>query len=80
LEHVKKQIYKKTKILSACFLGEPNWMEDYRRWNTDSAYFADDEDTNDYQPSVVPKTKEHERFTKDKEEFKKKYKEQIDQV
>jgi hypothetical protein len=55
-------------------------MEDYRRWNTDSAYFADDEDTNDYQPSVVPKTKEHERFTKDKEEFKKKYKEQIDQV
>jgi hypothetical protein len=59
---------------------EPNWMEDYRRWNTDSAYFADDEDTNDYQPSPVPKSEEHERFTKDKEEFKRKYKEQIDQL
>jgi len=40
----------------------------------------DDEDTNDYQPSPVPKSEEHERFTKDKEEFKRKYKEQIDQV
>ena len=40
----------------------------------------DDEDINDYQPSPVPKTKEQERFTKDKEEFKRKYKEQIDQV
>jgi len=59
---------------------EPNWMEDYRRWNTDSAYFADDEDTNDYQPSPVPKSDEQERFTKDKEEFKRKYKEQIDQL
>jgi hypothetical protein len=59
---------------------EPNWMEDYRRWNTDSAYFADDEDTNDYQPSPVPKTAEHERFAKDKEVFKRKYKEQIDQL
>jgi len=59
---------------------EPNWMEDYRRWNTDSAYFADDEDTNDYQPLPVPKTEEHERFEKDKDEFKRKYKEQIDQL
>jgi hypothetical protein len=59
---------------------EPNWMEDYRRWNTDSAYFADDEETNDYQPLIVPKTEEHERFSKDKEEFKRKYKEQIDQL
>jgi hypothetical protein len=40
----------------------------------------DDEDTNDYQPSPVPKSDEQERFTKDKEEFKRKYKEQIDQV
>jgi hypothetical protein len=78
------------------YLGEPNWMEDYRRWNTDSAYFAgnllffffsyclilniDDEDTNDYQPSAAPKSEEHVRFAKDKEEFKQKYKTQIDQV
>ncbi|CAF1176250.1 unnamed protein product [Adineta steineri] len=55
---------------------EPNWMEDYRRWNTDSAYFADDEDTNDYPPS----SEENERFAKDKEAFKQKYKEQIDQL
>ncbi|CAF3095507.1 unnamed protein product [Rotaria sp. Silwood2] len=55
-------------------------MEDYRRWNTDSAYFADDEDTNDYQPSPIPKSDENQRFSKDKEEFKRKYKEQIDQL
>ncbi|UJR22421.1 hypothetical protein I4U23_025481 [Adineta vaga] len=55
---------------------EPNWMEDYRRWNTDSAYFADDEDTNDDPPS----SEERERFTKDKEDFKRKYKEQIDEL
>ncbi len=42
--------------------------------------YVDDEDTNDYQPSPVPKTAEHERFAKDKEVFKRKYKEQIDQV
>ncbi|CAF3821790.1 unnamed protein product [Rotaria sp. Silwood1] len=59
---------------------EPSWMEDYRRWNTDSAYFADDEDMNDYQPSPVPKSDENQRFTKDKETFKQKYKEQIDQL
>ncbi|CAF1185816.1 unnamed protein product [Rotaria sordida] len=59
---------------------EPSWMEDYRRWNTDSAYFADDEDTNDYQPSSIPKSGENQRFAKDKEEFKRKYKEQIDQL
>ncbi|CAF4485856.1 unnamed protein product, partial [Rotaria sp. Silwood2] len=59
---------------------EPSWMEDYRRWNTDSAYFADDEDTNDYQPSPIPKSNENQRFSKDKEEFKRKYKEQIDQL
>ncbi len=40
----------------------------------------DDEDTNDYRPSPVPKTEEHERFAKDKEEFKRKYKDQIDQL
>ncbi|CAF3897520.1 unnamed protein product, partial [Rotaria sp. Silwood1] len=62
------------------FRGEPSWMEDYRRWNTDSAYFADDEDMNDYQPSPVPKSDENQRFTKDKETFKQKYKEQIDQL
>lgn len=42
--------------------------------------YIDDEDTNDYQPSPVPKSKESERFAKDKEDFKRKYKEQIDQV
>jgi hypothetical protein len=40
----------------------------------------DDEEANDYQPSSVPKTREHERFIKDKEDFKQKYKQQIDQV
>ncbi|CAF0994896.1 unnamed protein product [Adineta ricciae] len=55
---------------------EPSWMEDYRRWNTDSAYFADDEDTNDDQTA----TEERERFAKDKESFKQKYKEQIDEL
>lgn len=25
---------------SSIFSGEPNWMEDYRRWSTDPAYFA----------------------------------------
>lgn len=59
---------------------EPNWMEDYRRWNNDPAYFADDEDTNDYQPLPVPQTKEQQRFVKDKEDFKLKYKQQIDRL
>jgi len=67
---------------------EPNWMDDYRRWNTDSGYFADDEDTNDDQEEIkLSSTRkshltinEHERFTKDKEEFKRKYNEQIDQL
>ena len=36
----------------------------------------DDEDTNEYQPS----SEERERFAKDKEEFKRKYKDQVDQV
>ena len=40
----------------------------------------DDEDTNDYQPFNVPKSTENERFAKDKEEFKRKYTEQINQV
>lgn len=80
--------------------GEPSWIEDYRRWNSDPAYFAgkisiidiclsfnsilsidlDDEDTNDYQPLPVPQTKEQQRFAKDKEDFKQKYKQQFDQV
>ena len=40
----------------------------------------DDEEMNDYQPLPVPKSAEQERFGKDKAEFKRKYKEQIDQV
>ncbi len=40
----------------------------------------DDEEANDYQPLPVPKSAEQQRFAKDKEEFKRKYKEQIDQV
>lgn len=59
---------------------EPSWIEDYRRWNSDPAYFADDEDTNDYQPLPVPQTKEQQRFAKDKEDFKQKYKQQFDQL
>jgi len=67
---------------------DPNWMEDYRQWNTDSTYFADDEDTNDDQEEIkLTSTRkshltinEHERFTKDKEEFKRKYNQQIDQL
>jgi hypothetical protein len=67
---------------------EPNWMEDYRRWNTNSGYFADDEDTNDDQEEIkLSSTRkshltinEHERFTKEKEEFQRKYYEQIDQL
>jgi hypothetical protein len=79
-------------------------MDDYRRWNTDSGYFAgknssylfvkmiiiftDDEDTSDDQEEIkLSSTRkshltinEHERFTKEKDEFKRKYKEQIDQV
>jgi len=82
-------------------------MEDYRRWNIDSGYFAgknsylsfieflyfclnllDDEDTNDDQEEIkLSSTRkshltvnEHERFAKEKEEFKRKYNEQIDQV
>jgi len=78
-------------------------MDDYRRWNTDTGYFAgknscylffkliifiDDEDTTDDQEEIkLSSTRkshltinEHERFTKEKDEFKRKYKQQIDQV
>ena len=41
---------------------------------------VDDEDTNDYQASSMVKSDEHERFKKDKEDFKRKYQEQINQV
>lgn len=80
-------------------LNEPNWMEDYRRWSSDPAYFAgefdrfvffllnkirlfffvrlDDEDNNGEENFV---TNEQKRFNKDKDEFQRKYKEQIDQV
>ena len=40
----------------------------------------DDEDVNDNQPSVVPTSAEQTRFSKEREEFRQKYKEQIDQV
>ncbi|CAF1936170.1 unnamed protein product [Rotaria magnacalcarata] len=59
---------------------EPSWIEDYRRWNTDPAYFADDEEANDYQPSPIPKSEENKRFSKEKETFRQKYKEQIGQL
>ena len=36
----RKRKYRSKKFLFRLYLGEPNWMEDYRRWNTDSAYFA----------------------------------------
>ncbi len=83
-------------------------MEDYRRWNSDSGYFAgknkcfffsykkklffllylDDEDTTDDQEEIkLSSTRkshltinEHDRFSKEKEEFKRKYNEQINQV
>jgi hypothetical protein len=78
-------------------LGEPTWMEDYRRWNTDPAYFAgqteiidqhsfifvvhlDDEDINDNQLSAVPRSAEQTRFSKERDAFRRKYKEQIDQL
>ena len=40
----------------------------------------DDEEANDYQPSPIPKSEENQRFAKEKETFRQKYKEQIDQV
>jgi hypothetical protein len=37
----RKFIHEKNKqTFLFVYSGEPNWMEDYRRWNTDSAYFA----------------------------------------
>jgi hypothetical protein len=83
-------------------------MDDYRRWNSDSGYFAgkektflirelkffffflylDDEDTIDDQEAIkLSSTKkshltinEHERFSKEKETFRRKYDQQIEQV
>ena len=40
----------------------------------------DDEDVNDNQPSGVPTTAEQIRFSKEKDDFRRRYKEQIDQV
>ncbi|CAF2986441.1 unnamed protein product [Rotaria sp. Silwood2] len=67
---------------------EPNWIEDNRQWETMSGYFADDEDLNDDQDEIkLSSTRkshltinEHERFTKDKDEFRRKFREQIDQL
>ncbi|CAF3600482.1 unnamed protein product [Rotaria sp. Silwood1] len=67
---------------------EPNWIEDNRQWETISGYFADDEDLNDDQEEIkLSSTRkshltinEHERFTKDKEEFRRNFKKQIDQL
>ena len=76
------------------FIGETNWMEDYRRWSSDPAYFAgalttfstfstnipvalDDEDNNGDSISI---NTEQKRFNREKDEFQRKYKEQIDQV
>ncbi|CAF0952162.1 unnamed protein product [Adineta steineri] len=76
-------------LLNFSFLkDEPNWMDDYRRWNSDAGYFADDEDTNDDQEEIKLSSarkshltiNEHERFTKEKEAFKRKYKEQINDL
>jgi len=85
-----KSIVEPHRKIIAMSLGsrEPNWMEDYHRWNTDSGYFSEDEDINDDQEEIKLSSSrkshltinEHERFTKDKEEFKRKYKEQIDQL
>ena len=86
--------------------GEPNWIEDYRRWSSDSGYFAgrkelhstrkensivsiiDDEDTLDDQEEIkLSSTRkshltinEHERFSKEKQSFKTKYNQQVDEV
>ncbi|UJR26666.1 hypothetical protein I4U23_007983 [Adineta vaga] len=67
---------------------EPNWMEDYRQWNTDRGYFSNDEDINDDQEEIKLSSakkshltlNEHERFTKEKEEFKRKYQQQIEDL
>ncbi|CAF1151760.1 unnamed protein product [Rotaria sordida] len=67
---------------------EPNWIKDNRQWETISEYFADDEDLADDQEEIKLSSarkshltiNEHERFTKDKNEFRRKFKEQIDQL
>jgi hypothetical protein len=67
---------------------EPDWMNEYRQWNSDSGYFADDEDTMDDQEEIkLSSTKkshltitEHDRFNNEKAVFKQKYNQQIEQV
>ncbi|CAF1659896.1 unnamed protein product, partial [Adineta ricciae] len=67
---------------------EPNWMEDYRQWNSDRGYFSDDEDTNDDQEEIKLSSpqkshltlSEHERFTKEKQDFRRKYQQKIDDL
>lgn len=57
---------------------EPSWLDDYRRWSSDPAYFADDEEANDDQPLAT--SEERNRFNKAKEDFKLNFKNQIDQL
>jgi len=67
---------------------EPNWMRDYQQWNVDSGYFADDEDIDDEREEIKlssPKQShltitEHERFTKEKSEFKRKYTDEFNKI
>jgi uncharacterized membrane protein len=44
------------------------------------SFDLDDEDTNDNQSSLVSTSDENIRFAKEKNDFKRKYKEQIEQV
>lgn len=81
---------KSPRRIIAMSLGsrEPNWMKDYQQWNADNGYFADDEDIDDEQEEIKlssPKKShltisEHERFTKEKVEFKRKYTDKLSEI
>ncbi|CAF3641826.1 unnamed protein product [Rotaria socialis] len=85
-QQVGTELHRKI-IATSMTSHDPDWLQDSLQWNTMSGYFSDDEDLNDQDDVKLSSPRrshltvnEHERFTTDKGEFRRKYKEQIDQL